>query len=247
VTIAEVTLNSSLQYGVEWFFKNGKQNTTTFSGIRAGDILSKFPGFSYFFSALDVQAVLNAVAGVTNVKVLSSPKVMVLDNKTATLQIGDQIPIITSNAQSVSAAGAPVVQTFQYTDTGVILKVTPQVNSGGLVTLEINQEVSNAAPDAQGASPTIQQRKINSSIAIQSGEAVVLGGLIRDNKSVNTTGIPLLSDIPQVGEVFKTHNNQLQRTELIVFITPKVVWNQSDARDATDEVRSKMQGIYGRR
>jgi general secretion pathway protein D len=91
------------------------------------------------------------------------------------------------------------------------------------------------------------QRKINSSIAIQSGEAVVLGGLIRDNKSVNTTGIPLLSDIPQVGEVFKTHNNQLQRTELIVFITPKVVWNQSDARDATDEVRSKMQGIYGRR
>jgi general secretion pathway protein D len=247
VTIAEVALNNSLQYGVEWFFKNAKQNTTTFSGINAGQILSKFPGFSYFFNAVDVQVVLNAVAGVTNVKVLSSPKVMVLENKTATLQIGDQIPVVTSNAQSVAAAGAPVVQTIQYFDTGVILKVTPQVNSGGLITLDINQEVSNAAPGSQGASPTIQQRKINSSIAIQSGEAIVLGGLIRENKSVSTTGIPLLSDIPSVGEVFKTHNNILDRTELIVIITPKVVWNRSEAREATDEVRSKMQTIYGRR
>jgi len=247
VTIAEVTLNNSLQYGVEWLFKNGKQNTTTFSGIDAGQILSKFPGFSYFFNAADVQVVLNAVAGVTNVKILSSPKVMVLDNKTATLQIGDQIPVISSNAQSVTAANAPVVQTFQYTDTGVILKVTPQVNSGGLITLDINQEVSNAAPGSQGTTPTIQQRKINSSIAIQSGEAVVLGGLMRDNRSVNTKGIPLLSDIPEVGEVFKTHSNQIDRTELIVFITPQVVWDRSDAREATDEVRSKMQSIYGRR
>jgi general secretion pathway protein D len=245
VTIAEVTLNNSLQYGIEWFFKNGKQNTTTFSGIKASDILSKFPGFSYFFNAADVNVVLNAVAGVTELKVLSTPKVMVLDNKTATLQIGDQIPVVTSNAQSVAAAGAPVVQTFQYTDTGVILKVTPQVNSGGLITLDINQEVSNA--DSTGSSPTIHQRKINSSIAIQSGEAVVLGGLIRDNKSVTTTGIPVLSDIPQIGEVFKTHINQRDRTELIVFITPKVVWDRNDAREATDEVRSKMQSIYGRR
>jgi general secretion pathway protein D len=245
VTIAEVTLNNSLQYGVEWFFKNAQQNTTTFSGINAGQILSKFPGFSYFFNAADVNVVLNAVAGVTTVKVLSSPKVMVLENKTATLQIGDQIPVVTSNAQSVAAAGAPVVQTIQYFDTGVILKVTPQVNSGGLITLDINQEVSNAA--GTGTSPTIQQRKINSSIAIQSGEAIVLGGLIRENKSVSTTGIPLLSDIPSVGEVFKTHNNTLDRTELMVIITPKVVWDRSDAREATDEVRSKMQSIYGRR
>jgi general secretion pathway protein D len=247
VTIAEVTLSDSLQYGVEWFFKKKKKNATTFSGINVGQVLSKFPGFSYFFNAADVQVVLNAVAGITNVKVLSSPKVMVLDNKTATLQIGDQIPVISSNAQSVTAGNAPVVQTFQYTDTGVILKVTPQVNSGGLITLDINQEVSNTAPGSEGTTPTIQQRKINSAIAIQSGEAVVLGGLIRDNRSVRTTGIPLLSDIPQVGEVFKTHTNHFDRTELIVFITPKVVWDRSDAREATDEVRSKMQSIYGRR
>jgi Bacterial type II and III secretion system protein len=118
---------------------------------------------------------------------------------------------------------------------------------GRIFNMDINQEVSNAAPGSAGTSPTIQQRKINSSIAIQSGEAVVLGGLIRENKSVITTGIPLLSDIPSVGEVFKTHNNEVDRTELIVIITPKVVWDRSEAREATDEVRSKMQSIYGRR
>jgi general secretion pathway protein D len=249
VTIAEVTLTNDMQYGVEWLFKNGQQNTTTFSADAAGAILSKFPGFSYFFNAANVKVVLNAMAGVTNVKVLSSPKVMVLDNKTATLQIGDQIPVVTSNVQSVAAAGAPVVQTVQYFDTGVILKVTPQVNSGGLVTLDINQEVSNVASGASaaGTSPTIQQRKINSSIAIQSGEAVVLGGLIRDSKTNNTAGIPLLSDIPGAGEVFKTHDNDHERTELILIITPKVVWDRSDARDASDEIRGKMQAIYGRK
>jgi general secretion pathway protein D len=247
VTIAEVTLNSNLQYGVEWFFKKGQQNTAAFSGLDTGKILSKFPGFSYFFNAADVQVVLNAVAGVTNIKVLSSPKVMVLDNKTATLQIGDQVPVITSNAQSLATNNAPVLQTIQYLDTGVILKVTPQVNSGGLITLDINQEVSDADKGSTGTSPTIHQRKINSAIAIQSGEAVVLGGLIRENKTNNSTGIPLLSDIPNVGEVFKTHDNERDRTELIVIIQPKVVWDRSGAREASDEIRSKMQSIYGRR
>jgi general secretion pathway protein D len=247
VTIAEVMLNNHLQYGVEWFLKNGQQNTTTFS-INAGKILSNFPGFSYFFNAADVQVVLNAMAGVTNLKVLSSPKVMVLENKTATLQIGDQVPVTTSNAQSLASSNGTVVQNVQYMDTGVILKVTPQVNSGGLITLDINQEVSNVAPGSTtSTSPPIQQRKINSSIAIQSGEAVVLGGLIRDTKSAGGTGIPLLSDIPTVGEAFKTHDNQHDRTELIVIIQPKVVWDRSDAREASDEIRAKMQSIYGRR
>jgi general secretion pathway protein D len=193
--------------------------------------------------------VLNAMSGVTNVKVLSSPKVMVMDNKTATLQIGDQVPVITSSSQSVSSVGAPVIQTVQYYDTGVILKVTPQVNSGGLVTMDINQEVSNVAADQTGnstGSPTIQQRKISSAIAIQSGQAIVLGGLIRDSKTTAATGLPLLSDIPKVGDVFKTHDNQIQRTELVILITPKVVWDRSEAREATDEIRSKMQGIFGR-
>jgi general secretion pathway protein D len=249
VTIAEVTLNDQLQYGVEWFFKK-KQQSATLSSLDTGQVLSKFPGFSYFFNATDIQVVLNAMSGVTNVKVLSSPKVMVLDNKTATLQIGDQVPVVTASSQSVSSSGAPVIQTVQYYDTGVILKVTPQVNSGGLISMDINQEVSNVATgqsDNSTGSPTIQQRKISSAIAIQSGQAVVLGGLIRDSKTVSTTGVPWLSDIPKVGDVFKTHDNQTQRTELIVMITPRVVWDRSEAREASDEIQSKMQSIFGKR
>jgi general secretion pathway protein D len=248
VTIAEVTLNNQLQYGVEWFFKNGSQNTTAFtSGVNLGAIASKFPGFSYFFNAAEVNVVLNAMAGVTNLKVLSSPKVMVLENKTATLQIGDQVPVVTSNSQSTATANAPVLQNVQYMDTGVILKVTPQVNSGGLITLDISQEVSNVPQGSTAQSPPIQQRKINSSIAIQSGEAVVLGGLIRDSKTADSTGIPLLSDIPNVGDIFKTHTNEHDRTELIIIIQPRVVWDRSDAREASDEIRAKMHSIYGRR
>lgn len=249
VTIAEVTLNNDLQYGVEWFFKKGQQSTAL-SSLASGNVLSAFPGFSYFFNAADIKVVLNAMAGVTNVKVLSSPKVMVLDNKTATLQIGDQVPIITSTSKSVASSDAPIIQTVQYYDTGVILKVTPQVNAGGLITLDINQEVSNVANDSgsvsENKSPTIQQRKISSAIAIQSGQAIVLGGLIRDNKTVTSSGLPFLSEIPRAGDLFKTQDNQIQRTELVVMITPRVVSNRSEAREATDEIRSQMQGIFGK-
>ncbi len=244
VTIAEVVLNDQLKFGVEWFFKK-KQQDATFSGIDTGRILSKFPGFSYFFNAADVQVVVNAVSDVTSVKIVSSPKVMVMDNKTATLQIGDQVPIITGTTQAVTSVDAPVIQTVKYYDTGVILKVTPQVNAGGLISMDINQEVSNVAPDSsQGVnSPTIQQRKISSTIAIQSGQAVVLGGLIRDQKAVSNTGVPLLSQLPSVGDIFKSSGTKSDRTELIVIISPKVIMDQSDAREATDEIRSKMRGF----
>ncbi|WP_339085426.1 type II secretion system secretin GspD [Hyphomicrobium sp. ghe19] len=244
VTIAEVTLNDGLRYGIEWFLKE-KQSKFSFSSLDTGAILSKFPGFSYFFAAQDIAAVVNAMSSITDVRVVSSPRVMVRDNKTATLQVGDQVPVVTSTSQSVVTSDAPIIQTVQYFDTGVILKVTPRVNSGGLVTLDINQQVSDVA-DKTGnnvTSPTIQQRKIDSSIAIQSGEAVVLGGLMRESRSKGGTGLPLVSDIPGLGEVFKTHDNSKARTELMVIITPHVVWGRSDARQITDELRQRMEDV----
>ncbi|WP_164729949.1 type II secretion system secretin GspD [Rhodomicrobium lacus] len=248
VTIAEVTLNDELAYGIEWFLKKGNHDASM-SRLASGAISSSFPGFSYFFAASDIQVVLNAVSSATQLKILSSPKVMVMEHKTAVLQIGDQIPVITSTSQSVSSADAPVIQTVQYYDTGVILKVTPQVNSSGLVMMDISQEVSNVSEETsktENSSPTIQQRKISSAIAIQSGQAVVLGGLIRDTKTSSASGIPLLSDIPKVGEVFSRNQKKIQRTELVVIINPRVVWDRSDAREATDEIRTKMQAIFGR-
>lgn len=244
VTIAEIALRDGLKFGIEWFMKE-KSSSLTYSSLESGKILSKFPGFSYFFAAQDIAAVLNAMSEVTDVRIVSSPRVMVRDNKTATLQIGDQVPVITSTSQSVSAGDAPVIQTVQYFDTGVILKVSPQVNGGGLVTMDVNQEVSNVASKTTDgiASPTIQQRKIASSIAIQSGEAVVLGGLMREGRTKGATGIPFVSKLPGVGELFQTQDNETERTELLVIITPRVVWGRSDAREVTDELRQKMENV----
>ena len=244
VTIAEIALKDGLKFGIEWFMKE-HQSKFSFSGLDSGAVISQFPGFSYFFAAKDIAAVMNAMSEITDVRVVSSPRVMVRDNKTATLQIGDQIPVITSTSQSVVTPDAPVIQTVQYFDTGVILKVSPQVNKGGLVTMDIKQEVSNVASYSNGGvdSPTIQQRKIDSSIAIQSGEAVVLGGLMRESRSKGGTAIPFISKVPGVGELFKTHDTEKERTELMVIITPHVVWGPSDAREITDELRQRMKDV----
>lgn len=244
VTIAEIKLQDGLQFGIEWFFKK-KNSEITFSSIASGQIISKFPGFSYFFSAADIAASINALAEVTDVRIVSSPKLMVRDNKTASLQIGDQVPILTSTVQGVTNPDAPIVQTVQYFDTGVILKVTPQVNARGLVTMDVVQEVSNVATDQQEgiASPTIQQRKLASSLSVQSGEAVVLGGMMRESRSKATTGVPLLAEIPGVGDLFKTHDNAKERTELLVVITPRVVWGRSDAQLVTDELRAQLESV----
>lgn len=244
VTIAEIALRDGLKFGIEWFLKE-KQSSFSFSSLENGRILSQFPGFSYFFAAQDIAAVLNAMSEVTDVRVVSSPRVMVRDSKTATLQIGDQVPVITSTSQSTLTSEAPVIQTVQYFDTGVILKVSPQVNGGGLVTMDVTQEVSNVAAQSTDGiqSPTIQQRKITSAIAVQSGEAVVLGGLMREARSKSGTAVPLVSKVPGIGELFKTHDNDQDRTELLVVITPRVVWGRSDARQVTDELRQKMEKV----
>jgi len=186
--------------------------------------------------------VLDLLSTVTTVKVLSSPEVMVLNNHAATLDVGDQVPIATSSAISVQAGSAPLVSTFQMQDTGVILKVTPRVNQGGLVLMDIDQEVSASVPTTSSSiqSPTIQQRKVTSSIAVQDGQTVALGGLISDTRTDSHTGIPWLGDVPVVGALFSTTSNDVDRTELLVLITPHVIRDQKTAQDVTDELRSKL-------
>ncbi len=243
-TIAEVTLTDELAYGVEWFLQSGSSGAT-FSTQETGAVSSAFPGFSYLLSATDYRVVLNALSAVTDVKVVSSPKLMVLDNKTAALQVGDQVPISTQSSVSVSDPDAPIVNSIQYFDTGVILNVTPHVNTGGLVSMDIEQEVSDAiATTTSGIdSPTIQQRKISSSVAIQSGETIVLGGLIRERRTDSNTGIPILSNIPVLGHLFGTTSNNALRTELLILITPRVAESHEDARQITNDLRRQLRGL----
>lgn len=165
-----------------------------------------------------------------------------LNSHTASLDVGDQVPIATASAVSVQSAGAPIVNSIQMQSTGVILKVTPRVNQGGLVLLDIDQEVSTSVPTTSSSidSPTIQERKISSSIAVQDGQTIALGGLISDSRSKSRTGIPWLGDLPVAGALFSTTSDNITRTELLVLITPHVVRDEKSAADATDELRAKL-------
>lgn len=254
-SIVEVTLDKELEYGLQWFFKDshGKFNGTGGLNIPSdGSVAGALKGvispadFTYaIFDAGGTRAVLNAVAGDSRLNVLSSPSLMVLDNQTATIRVGDQVPIRTSESTNTNSDNFNVTSQIQYRDTGVMLEVTPRVNSGGMVVLELTQRVDDVdQTDTSGIdSPTIIQREITTSVAVQSGETIVLGGLIRENKQQADRGIPFLRDIPVVGAIFSGKQKIVSKTELIVMITPTAVSTSEDARNITDEYRRKMRDV----
>jgi general secretion pathway protein D len=250
-SILEVTLRDDLSYGVEWFFKNrldinqGKTGVATLDLGNTG-ISAQVPAFSYVIQdATGVNFALNALANESDVNVLSSPSLMVLDNQTATINVGDEIPVPSRQSISNLDPSSPTVNEIQYRKTGVTLTVTPRVNSGGLVTMEIVQEVSSAVNTTTSDidAPTIQNRLIESVVAINTGETIVLGGLIQDNETRSESGIPGLYKIPLLGKLFGRTNNEMSRTELLILITPRVVGSRSDARAITNEFRKRLRSI----
>jgi general secretion pathway protein D len=243
-TIAEVTLTNDLQFGLQWIFKPGN-STINFSDSTAGTVASIFPGFNAVLGNTRANVVLNALKAITDVKVISSPQVLVLDRGVATLQVGDQVPILTAQVQSTVTTGAPVVNTIDYRDTGVILRVAPRVNSNGGITLDVAQEVSDVTQTTSSTidAPTFNRRRIESTVMVQDGETIALGGLIKDNHSFTRNGLPLLSDIPLLGALFRSDDTSKTRTELLILLSPKVVRNTQDARDVTDELRQRLQGL----
>ncbi len=248
VTIAEITLDGRLEYGLEWFFKNNFSQNRQGVGVLdlgAAGLAQLTPGFSYAIadSAGLVRAVLNALARDSKVNIVSSPSLMVLNNQSANIEVGDQVPITTRQQQS-TATDANVVNSIEYRDTGVLLTVQPRVNAGGLVIMEVEQEVSDVAETtADSLTPTIQQRRISSTVAVQSGRTVVLGGLIRENRLEAKEGVPGLYRLPVVGALFGATTNDQRRTELVVLITPRVVKDQEAARQITEEFRAKMASL----
>lgn len=240
--IAEVDLNDNLAYGTQFFFSSGIQGALSF-GASAGQFASGFPGF-VLSGPGGTSAALAALQAVTKVKVLSSPQIMVLDNEAARLLVGQLVPYLSSSAQSTIANGAPVINSVDYRETGVITDVTPRVNSGGLVTLDVSQEVSGVVPGAATTttigSPTFSERSVTSRVVVQDGQTVGLAGLITDNASRTNTGIPFLKDIPLIGLLAGQQTNQRTRTELLVLITPHVVHDQRDARALTEDLRDQV-------
>ncbi|HEX3864929.1 MAG TPA: type II secretion system secretin GspD [Stellaceae bacterium] len=248
-TIAEVTLNDNLQYGLQFYLKDAASRaeltTATIGTLTAADIAGVFPGFNYVINSSTQHAVLNLLRSVSNVRVVSSPQLLVLDHQTAALSVGAQVPIVTQSAQSVVTTDAPVVNSVDYRNTGVILQVTPRVNSSGLVTLDIDQEVSDVAPTTSSTinSPTINDRHIVSSVFVKDGQTVALGGLISENHSDSQNGIPVLDELPWVGPLFRDTNRSSGRTELIVLLSPKIIRTPSDASGMTEDMLSRMRTL----
>lgn len=241
-TIAEVTLANTLDHGVRWFLQNGDYELGFNAPVprqASGDGLA----FALFDADDDVRAFFDMLATESSVKFLSTPQVMVLDNQTANIRVGDQIPVTTRSSQSTTNPDAPIVTEVQFRDTGTLLTVTPRINAGGQVTLNISLEVSLPGTEPAvggGGNVSIAQRTINSSVIVQDGQTVVLGGLILETTSKGRSGVPVLMNIPLLGKLFSSTSEDVFRTELIVTMTVRVIENQHAMRRVTEELRMRM-------
>jgi general secretion pathway protein D len=242
--VAEVTLTDDLNYGVQYLFSH-KHLTSVLTDASNVSVSPALPGFSAFVTSSHINTVLDLLRSITDVHVISSPQLMVLNNQTATLQVGDEVPIATGSAVSTLTSGAPIVNSIEMKDTGVILKVTPRVNASGMVLMDIAQEVSDVSQTTTSTldSPTISERKITSSVAVRDGETIALGGLIKDTTTNSKTGIPVLQDIPVVGALFGDNGVNKERTELLALITPRVVKSDKDVYEVTEDMREQMQAV----
>lgn len=246
-SIVEVSLTGNLQYGVEWFVQNslsgGREGQALLNLNKTGDIGPKQPGFSYTIlnKAGVVRATLNALAEKSQVRLLSSPSVLVLNNHNATIQVGQQQPIKSSTSVTT---GNLVTESIVYKDTGVMLSVTPSVNAGGLITLDISQQVTDVGDlDTATGQRAFLTRQIQTRVAVRSGEPIVLGGLIRENDTTGRSGVPLLSSIPVVGALFGNTTNNNNRTELLVLMTPRALEDDDALRSASAEMRQRMRSM----
>ena len=253
-TIAEVTLNDSLRYGTQFFFSSGINGALTLGAAAATGNLAAAAAPAAPFLANQAargfvlsdprgtQYAIDLLQQVTQVRVLSSPQLLVMDNEPARLQVGSLVPFLTQSAQSTLAAGAPVVSSVDYRETGVITEVIPRVSSGGLVALDISQQVSDVDASAPTFinSPTFSERSVRSRVVVQDGQTIGLAGLIRDSSSRGTQGVPFLKDVPVLGALLGSQDNQRSRTELLVLITPRVIHDQRDARALTEDLREGL-------
>jgi len=263
-TIAEVTLNDELSYGVQTYLtshnlglgtdKGSFLNTQSTSApaattaAAAGTVANAFinrafPGFNFLLgSESQPSAILDALHTVTGVKVLSNPSLVVVNNQAATLQVGDVVPVSTGSA-TVLTANNTIVNTIDYRNTGIILRVSPRINVNGNVRLDVEQIISNVSPaTAASLTPTVSERKVKSSISVATGQTVLLAGLISEQQNNTRNGIPLLDQIPGLGDAFSHQDKKKTRTELIIFIRPQIIRDSMDAHYVAEELRSKLRG-----
>jgi len=262
-TVVSVSLNNELKYGISWYLSHGGSNitstavppgtvpaattvSTAASAVGTAAAAAATGGLSTLYTSGSIQALLNSQATASNINVISSPSLMVLNNQKAKINVGQQIPIQTGTTSSPLSTGLATANTIQYKDTGVTLEVTPRVNANGMVIMKLTQIVSKPIQTVNGvtSSATIDKKEINSSVAVLDGETIVLGGLIDNEVSNTQNGIPYLSQLPILGSLFGGTDKSNVKQELVVLITPRVVKSTQDSRVISNEFKRKLSGIY---
>jgi general secretion pathway protein D len=238
-TLVEVTLTDSFSQGVEWFVRNNKINYGTKNGL--GDLGA---GFTFSLTSIDFDLFLNFLQSENRVNILSNPKMLVTDGETASIEVGTQIPIISSTAEG-NTNDSLVVQSIQYRNTGVSLSITPTVNSKNYILMDIVQSLSEAGENTISGidSPIVLQRDFKTKVMAKDGEVLIIGGLISENNSDKDTKTPWLADIPLLGYFFKNKSESKVRTELIVMITPKIVAADDDLQRIKEHLRPAFKSI----
>jgi general secretion pathway protein D len=254
VTIAEVKLDNALKYGVDWYFSNLNRDGISASGLSSGRIASSGAistegavNFTSLYGGLSLirnvagglRAVIQAVDNGSNVKLLSSPQITVADNKQASFSVGASISV---NTGQTTGSGSTTTSS-QYISTGTIVNITPRVNAGGMVSLDIDLEVSVPGQAAANGNPPIDQRRLKTTVAVSSGESIIVAGLIRDDVQRSNVGLPLLSRLPFVGGAFGTQTFNTTRTELLFSITPKLISSIEQNRQMVDELRLRFREV----
>lgn len=253
-TVAEVTLNDNMSGGVQYMLRNFATGSAALvsgsaSATAATTVLGRtLPGASILLGAeTDPKVLIEALRTKTRVDIISSPSLVVLNNQPAVLQVGDEVPVTTSSATVLSTSNT-VVNNVVFKNTGVILKILPRINENGMIVLDIEQEISQIVQNGNSTTltPTISQRRVRSSIGIISGQSVLLAGLISERRERDKTGIPVLSDISTIGDLFAQKTASAQRTEIIIFIRPQIIRNGADHWSITEELRSRLLSMQRR-
>jgi general secretion pathway protein D len=246
-SILEVTLSKDFEFGVDWSVLSDKVGVSSIYND-SGKVGASYPGFNVTFLSNDIQAAVRALGSRTGVEVVSAPKIIALDNHTARLQVGDQVPVIVQNARSTTTPDSSLVSTVDYRNTGVILSVAPRVAGDDQVVLDVTQEVSAVAKTVTSGidSPTIQQRRFESTLVLHNGGVVALGGLISTNRTVSKTGVPGVREVPMLGALFSSSSKNQRRTELIILLKATIIRDQATTSRVMTDLMADMQELRTR-
>ncbi|HLG42338.1 MAG TPA: secretin N-terminal domain-containing protein [Planctomycetota bacterium] len=247
--IAEVTLDKRTEFGVEGFWENGVRlgGNDRAIGRATTDFGGQIGGFSYRLVGDEFDIGLRALAEEGRLKVLATPRILTLDNQEASITAGKLVPFIQSSRQTPEGS---IINTIQYQDVGIVLRVTPHINEDGLVTMLIHPEVSEVASASESVqvsegvrAPTFNRNAADATVAVRNGQTVVLGGLIREFEDDVESGIPILKDLPLLGILFSRSSKVRQRREMMIFITPHIVYSHQELEELTELEKSQLKAL----